>query len=101
MEPFRITIRRVFHGDGTSQVDKMGYCATCQQSHPLDEPAKDRGKVHPERSPRTTPVSAIMTRDIVCVSPDFSVESLATLFLERGIHAAPVVDDQGGLMGFV
>jgi CBS domain-containing protein len=101
MEPIRIVIRRVFHGDGTSRVDKMGYCATCQKSHPLDEPSKDRGKVQPERSPRTTPVSAIMTRDIVCVSPDFSVESLATLFLERGIHAAPVVDELGRLMGFV
>ena len=42
-----------------------------------------------------------MTREIVCVSPDVSVESLATLFLERGIHAAPVVDDSGRLIGFV
>ena len=100
-EPIRIAIRRVFHGDGTSSVDKLGYCASCQKSHPLDEPSKDRPKIPPHRSPRTTPVSAIMTREIICVSPDFSVESLATLFLERGIHASPVVDERGRLMGFV
>jgi len=101
VEPIRIAIRRVFHGDGTSSVDRMGYCARCQKSHPLDEPTRDRLTVPPHRSPRTTPVSAIMTREIVCVSPDYSVESLATLFLERAIHAAPVVDERCRLIGFV
>ncbi len=101
VEPIRIAVRRVFHGDGTSTVDKTGYCASCQRSHPLEEPSQERPKVELKRSPSTTPVSAIMTREIVCVSPDFSIESLATLFLERGIQAAPVVDERGRLMGFV
>jgi CBS domain-containing protein len=57
--------------------------------------------VESKTSARATPVSAIMTSDVVCVSPDLSIESLATLFLERGIHAAPVVEAGGRLVGFV
>jgi CBS domain-containing protein len=47
------------------------------------------------------PVSEIMTRDVLCVRADVSVEALANLFLEQGIHGAPVVTEAGRLMGFV
>lgn len=48
-----------------------------------------------------TPVTAIMTRDVVCVSPDVSVESLTSLFLSRAFGGAPVVDDTGKPVGVV
>lgn len=48
-----------------------------------------------------TAVSAIMTRDVRCVSPDTTVEALETLLLERGLSGAPVVDGGGRLIGMV
>ena len=46
-------------------------------------------------------VSTVMTNDVVCVSEDLTIEELATLFLERGISGAPVVDSQGYPLGVV
>jgi CBS-domain-containing membrane protein len=48
-----------------------------------------------------TPVLAIMTRHTIAVHPDTSVEALTALFIERGLHGAPVVDDGGTVIGFV
>jgi CBS domain-containing protein len=48
-----------------------------------------------------TPISAIMTREVVCVRPDLSAEALAMLFVERGLHGAPVLDERDELIGFV
>jgi len=47
------------------------------------------------------PVSTIMTSDVICVKPDLSVETLTTLFLERGFSGAPVVDASGNPIGMV
>lgn len=48
-----------------------------------------------------TPISDIMTRDVVCVQAELSVESLTQLMLERGISGAPVVDARGRAIGVV
>ncbi|HKE20196.1 MAG TPA: CBS domain-containing protein [Kofleriaceae bacterium] len=48
-----------------------------------------------------TPVCAIMTTDVVCVSPDLGLGELAQLLLERNIGGAPVVDDHRRLVGLV
>jgi CBS domain-containing protein len=48
-----------------------------------------------------TPISNIMTREVVCVRPDLSAEALAMLFFERGLHGAPVLDENDELIGFV
>jgi CBS domain-containing protein len=47
------------------------------------------------------PIATIMTRDVVCVERDLSVEEVTRLFLDRGLHGAPVVDEAGALCGFV
>jgi CBS domain-containing protein len=46
-------------------------------------------------------IADVMSRDVICVTRDVSIESLAALFLERGISAAPVVDGEGLPIGMV
>ncbi len=46
-------------------------------------------------------VADIMTRDVVTVHQDWTVEEAADLMLERKISGAPVVDDQGQLCGVI
>jgi CBS domain-containing protein len=48
-----------------------------------------------------TTAKDIMTREIVSVTADLPVEKLATLLLEKKISGAPVVDDEGRLIGVV
>ena len=46
-------------------------------------------------------VEQIMTRDIVAVKPDWTMEEAADLMLDRKISGAPVVDDDGRLCGVI
>lgn len=48
-----------------------------------------------------TPISQLMTRDVLCVREDMSVEAVRLLFLERGIGIAPVLDQRGGPVGVI
>jgi CBS domain-containing protein len=48
-----------------------------------------------------TPVSAVMTTDVLAVTEDVSLEALTRVLLERGISGAPVVDDEGRPVGVV
>jgi CBS-domain-containing membrane protein len=43
----------------------------------------------------------IMTRDVVCVKPETSIEELASILVQNEISGAPVLDDSGGLYGIV
>ncbi|MBX5453900.1 MAG: CBS domain-containing protein [Acidobacteriia bacterium] len=43
----------------------------------------------------------IMTTEVVSVHPDMPIQQVAQLLLERGISAAPVVDEKGDLLGIV
>lgn len=43
----------------------------------------------------------VMTADVICVTPDSTVQAVAKLFLERHISAAPVIDARGCLIGIV
>src|SRR5574342_876407 len=43
----------------------------------------------------------IMTKDVITVRPDTSIEELASLLVENRISGAPVVDDSGNLFGIV
>jgi len=43
----------------------------------------------------------IMTRDVITVNPDTTIEVLARLFIKHQISGAPVVDDKGTLKGVV
>jgi CBS-domain-containing membrane protein len=42
-----------------------------------------------------------MTREVITVAPEASVEELARLFAKRRISGVPVVDDQGRVLGVV
>lgn len=54
-----------------------------------------------ERTDATTPISAIMSRDVICVRPELSVDELVSLFLDRGVSGVPVVDARGKPLGVV
>ena len=43
----------------------------------------------------------IMQRQVVTVSPDAPLHSTQRLFYEEGIHGAPVVDEQGRVVGMI
>jgi CBS domain-containing protein len=56
--------------------------------------------VAPLRLPRVA-VSSLMTRDVVAVRPELSLDALTRLFLETGLAAVPVIDERERLLGFV
>jgi len=60
-----------------------------------------RMETTPPSLPNTTPVSEIMTRNVLCVTRDLNTDELRRIFLERGISGAPVVDGQGQAIGVV
>ena len=43
----------------------------------------------------------IMTKDVITLSPDTTVEKAGRLFIDRGMSGAPVVDSEGKLFGVV
>lgn len=43
----------------------------------------------------------VMTRDVVTLSPDMTLESAAERLVQRGISGAPVVDEHGRLIGIL
>ncbi len=43
----------------------------------------------------------VMTRDVVTLSPDMTVEVAAERLVQRGISGAPVVDARGRLVGIL
>ena len=45
--------------------------------------------------PASTPVSEVMTRDVVTLRPDQRIEEAADILAEKQIGAAPVVDESG------
>jgi CBS domain-containing protein len=61
----------------------------------------DRHAFKPAPGSKVPAVSTIMTRHVVSVRWDASVEAVTALFLERGLHGAPVLGDDGKLCGFI
>lgn len=48
---------------------------------------------------RTSPVSEVMEADPLTFAPSDNVEGAMRLLVERGVSAAPVVDEDGSLLG--
>ena len=46
-------------------------------------------------------VFQIMSRDVICLQPETTVESLRATLVENGISGAPVVDGSGKIVGIV
>jgi CBS domain-containing protein len=53
------------------------------------------------RSPDSTLVEDVMTRDVLCCSPDATVEEVADLMRRRRVRHVPVVDANGIVVGLV
>ena len=53
------------------------------------------------RSPIAIPITAIMTRDIVCARPELSLPALKNLLVQNHIGCVPIVDDRGRPKGIV
>lgn len=95
---------KVVAGEG-----KVSDAVCCQVGEPL-EPRRVPGSLEPQRDsgvhgtllelPRL-PVSALMTRDVVCVRPDLTLDAAVALFVERSLEVLPVVTDEGKFCGFV
>jgi CBS domain-containing protein len=48
-----------------------------------------------------TPLSEVMTGDVICVLPDLGLDEVIQLLLDHDIGGAPVVDDSGRAIGVV
>lgn len=46
-------------------------------------------------------VFQVMSREVICLKPENTVESLRATLVENGISGAPVVDDAGKIVGIV
>jgi CBS domain-containing protein len=51
--------------------------------------------------PPSTPVTEVMTKDVITLAPETSLAEAADLLAERGIGAAPVVDADGSIVGLL
>jgi CBS domain-containing protein len=51
--------------------------------------------------PSSTPISSVMTTDVVTLRPDQTLGDAADVLSERGIGAAPVVDADGRVVGLL
>jgi CBS domain-containing protein len=49
--------------------------------------------------PKATPVSAVMTRNPMCVRPETTVSQAILLMIERGFRHVPVVAQDGRILG--
>jgi CBS domain-containing protein len=61
---------------------------------------RDPADAEPSLADRT-PVQAAMTRTVVAVKADLPLDRARSLFLDRGIGGAPVVDDEGRPLGIL
>lgn len=48
-----------------------------------------------------TTVERYMTSDVITVSAQDTIQDVAALMMDHGIHHVPVVDDVGGLIGII
>jgi CBS domain-containing protein len=53
------------------------------------------------RSPETTPVGDVMTRDVICCSPETPIEDVAEIMRHHRVRHVPVVDHCDALVGVV
>ena len=113
-----ITTHRTVHcprRDGAATLTECVLCARCEGLHrdasgtsvicTYDDgawPGHDAPNRRRIPSPAdTTPLSAVMTTNVVCVSPSLDLETFASLLVDQGVTGAPVVDGDGRAIGVV
>jgi len=122
-----IRTRRILAGDGQVTATRtvlcpqhgeavaVSFCGECRRCERIDEagvqcrPDAPRpmmrwsSRLHrilPSAADRAA-IASLMSRDVACVRDDVGVESVAALFRDRSIGAAPVVDAAGYPIGMV
>ena len=60
-----------------------------------------RRVVGEERSPSSTKVGQVMTREVVCCGPDTDLDDVSALMKKRRIRHVPVCNGDGKLLGMV
>lgn len=53
------------------------------------------------KKPSTTSINEVMTRDVVCVSPDTEIDEVSSLMKDHRIRHVPVCDPVRGLVGMI
>ena len=79
---------RIFTGAGELQTTR---------TRPIERATVPRSPTIADR----VPISAIMTRDIVCARPDLYLPALNNLLVQNHIGCLPIVDDRGRPKGIV
>jgi CBS domain-containing protein len=76
----------------------------CKKARPVarvSHPHESNPRFSPNAFAARTPLRVIMTKDVFCVHADASIESVAGLFLEKGLSGAPVLDANERPVGMV
>jgi len=60
---------------------------------------RDAIRVTAQKIPSATPLKEVMTRNVVTIREDASLEEARRLIVERGVRHLPVVDQKGRLVG--
>jgi CBS domain-containing protein len=79
---------------------RSGFVECLGQASPRRAAAREPGDAEPSLADRT-PVQEAMTRTVLAVQADLTLERARKLFLERDIGGAPVVDDEGRPLGIL
>lgn len=74
--------------------------ASAPRPQPREEPRMQE-RFSPHSFAARTPVSALMTTKVVCVSADTPLQALAGLLLEKGLSGVPVIDQSERAIGIV
>ena len=77
-----------------------GSSLQCTFGEPDAAPPAARKRRLPSEADRT-PLSEVMTGDVLCVRPAVSIEAVAELLTEHGITGVPVVDESGRAIGII
>jgi CBS-domain-containing membrane protein len=86
-----ITAQHVYDDRGELRVRNV---AACGHDDPLPPPRK-------ATIATCVPITAVMSRTVICARPDLSVPALAQLFLDEHIGCIPIIDERGRPQGIV
>jgi len=53
------------------------------------------------REPASVKVGDVMTKDVICVTPDTDMDEISAIMKNRRIRHLPVCDDDGDLLGLI
>jgi CBS domain-containing protein len=96
--------RQIIAGDGSRSdqvLSATDRCGTTPARRPAHRSWVELLETELNRPAAHKHVGELMERKVLCVKTDVSVKMLASLFIERGLSGAPVVDENARLVGFV